>query len=58
MEASDLGRMKHLGEQNARLRSMVADLRFIHETTKDPSLKRLLTDEHREAVVALMSHAY
>ena len=35
MEASDLPRMKHLDEENARLTRMVADLSLTHKATKD-----------------------
>ena len=35
MEASDLRRMKHLDEENARLKRMYADLSLTHEATKD-----------------------
>lgn len=35
MEASDLRRMKHLEEENARLKRMYADLSLTHEATKD-----------------------
>ncbi len=35
LEASDLRRMKHLDEENARLKRMYADLSLTHEATKD-----------------------
>jgi putative transposase len=55
MEASDLRRMKHLDEENARLKRMVADLSLTHEATKDFIKKGLLMRLHREAVSDLVS---
>ena len=41
MEASDLRRMKHLDEENARLKRMYADPSLTHEATKDFVKKRV-----------------
>ena len=45
MEASDLRRMKHLDEENARLKRMVADLSLTHEATKDFIKKGLVMQQ-------------
>ncbi len=55
MEVSDLRRMKHLDEENARLKRMVADLSLTHEATKDFIKKGLVMQQRREAVSDLVS---
>ena len=55
MEASDLRRMKHLDEENARLKRMYADLSLTHEATKDFIKKGLVMQQRREAVSDLVS---
>ena len=55
MEASDLGRMKDLEEENDRLKRMFAELSLTNEATKELIKKGLVTEERREAVIELVS---
>ena len=54
MEASDLRRMKHLDEENARLKRMYVGLSLTHEATKDFK-KKLVMQQRREALSDLVS---
>jgi putative transposase len=41
MDANELKRVKHLEEENARLKKMYAELSLVHEALKDAVAKKL-----------------